>query len=194
MSAVDMDPPSWVHRGPTHTQIWHLRGLAPTGVGSTGSTSSRRAFWWCERSPRLACSLLPWALTTPCGPRPRWCPYPSVPTGGAQRGRRASVPRAPDPSPSAGLTTPLPSPKLSGASRRPWPRAVCASEGPRPQRSQPGARLSCPHPQPCEAPAALSGAEQMKGCWGREANGPRSPLAGRAGIGLLRGVGGSNCC
>lgn len=39
VSTVDMQPPSWVHRGTTHTPTSHLQCLATTahGVGSSGS-------------------------------------------------------------------------------------------------------------------------------------------------------------
>lgn len=35
------------------------------------------------------------------------------------------------------------------------------------------------HTQPCDFQVDLSGDEKIRGCWGREANGPRSPLPGR---------------
>ena len=41
VSAVDMQPSSWVYRGTTHVPQSQLQGLAPTasGVGSAGSTA-----------------------------------------------------------------------------------------------------------------------------------------------------------
>lgn len=76
VSAVDMQPSSWVYRGTTHIPPSQLQGLAPRcpGVGSAGSTATHKEVFWVIWSTtgcrfkallRPACFLLPRALSRP---------------------------------------------------------------------------------------------------------------------------------